>query len=569
MQVFVRGADVVLLADVFGVAEENEPEQEWISTDGGATFVAVDEGKSVADGILNADTQPLNAVEVPGSNVLGYGWFTAPGAPPTFNAFPMFSPPVCSVKACAAGFAELEPNTNPDQIQNIEGQFASQFGSAPGVMGVFETLFTSGPLGCTGSFGTAFVYASGNQSSSNNYNISPGSPNSAWKVPVTQADCGTEYPAVAGGPSGFGVVEDELATGFTIYHPFDQTHQDFDTPDVTIARQSEISPSVSQDEHGGIYTTYIGPFGAIRLAYSSTGGASWTGPATLNPDTGGGAGNLISSVGSNGQGWAVWADGGSVYAQQFDAADAIPPTLPTTLATSQTSGTTTGANITIPAGTVGETDQVAISGTNATLATGTVAYSLYSSSSCTGTPVFTSSGAVTAGKAAPSAPITSALAPGSYYWWVAYGGDSRNLASASTCGSEVLTVAATSLLTIPKQNDSVSSKGNLSVVVDCAGAPCSSGSITLLAKVKKTTGKGKKKKTKTVVETIGTVSFSSLALGTDTIAIKLNSTGLKLLKHDGYKLKSTASATYLSGKVFQTATGELDLKGHKPKKKKK
>ena len=125
-----------------------------------------------------------------------------------------------------------------------------------------------------------------------------------------------------------------------------------------------------------------------------------------------------------------------------------------------------------------------------------------------------------------------------------------------------------SSLTIPKQTDDVTSKGNLSVVVDCTGAKCT-GSLALIAKVKKTTGRGKNKKTKIVVETIGTVSFSSLALGTDTIAMKLNGKGLSLLKHDRYKLSSTGSATYLSGAVFKTTTGDVALKGQTPKKKKK
>jgi hypothetical protein len=125
-----------------------------------------------------------------------------------------------------------------------------------------------------------------------------------------------------------------------------------------------------------------------------------------------------------------------------------------------------------------------------------------------------------------------------------------------------------SSLEIPKQSDDVTGKGDLSVVLDCTGARCS-GSLILVAKVKQTTGKGKKKKTKTVAETIGSASFSSLALGTNTVSMKLNSKGSNLLKHDGYKLSSTASATYLSGSAFKTTTGAVALKGHKPKKKKK
>jgi hypothetical protein len=125
---------------------------------------------------------------------------------------------------------------------------------------------------------------------------------------------------------------------------------------------------------------------------------------------------------------------------------------------------------------------------------------------------------------------------------------------------------AVSSLTIPHQTDEVNGKGDLSISVDCAGAKCT-GKLTLLAKFKKTTGKSKKKKTKIVVQTIGTASFNSLDLGVDTMSVKLNAKGKSLLILDGYKLSSTASASYLSGSVFKTATGTAKLKGHKPSKK--
>ena len=89
-------------------------------------------------------------------------------------------------------------------------------------MGVFDSLFTNGPLGCSQSFGTAYVYGSGNQSATNNYNVSPGQPNSAWRVALAQADCNAEYSTVGGGPSGFGILEDDLGTGSVVYHRFDQ-----------------------------------------------------------------------------------------------------------------------------------------------------------------------------------------------------------------------------------------------------------------------------------------------------------------------------------------------------------
>ncbi len=349
-------------------------------------------------------------------------------------------------------------------------------------MGVFKTDFTNGPLGCSNSetvpFGTAYAFASGPQSSSNNYNISPGEPNSAWRVPVTQADCNVDYDAVAGGPSGFGVLEDNELTKSIVYHRFDQTTETFDTPLSTIAANVfEEEPAVSQNASGGIYTTFLlgGVGGPIDLAYSSDGGATWTGPSALNPDTDELAKDVTSSVGSHGQGWVAWADNGSIYAQQFVASDAVspvitPPPAADTLTTSQTSGTTTGASITIPAGTVGETDRATVSGLNAAIATGTVTYGLFSNPTCTASSKVFSGGTVgvTAGVAAPSAPVTTALAQGTYYWEAAYSGDVHNLASASACGSEVLTVVPATLL----EGKGTSTSTTVTLTITCTSTPC-------------------------------------------------------------------------------------------------
>ncbi len=343
VHVLVDGSTVVILADVYGTAGSSagdyEPEQEWQSTDGGATFSIVNSGLSVADGILSADTGPVSAVIVPGTNELGFGWQSA-GGPPTFNAFPLVSPPECSTQKCDGTpipdggpypFAELEPETNPDTIGNSGGQFASQIGTSPGVLSIFDTLNSNGPFACAPGNGTAYMYGSGAQSSTNNYNISPGMANSAWKVAASQADCNVDNFAVAGGASGFGVLENDTAHHDIVYHRFDQTNDTFDTPYATIAgNEGEGDPAVSQDGTGGVYATFLlgGGGGPISLAYSSDGGATWTGPATLNPNNDGGANEVTSSVAPTGQGWAAWRDNGSVYAQQFVATDAIPPAIP-------------------------------------------------------------------------------------------------------------------------------------------------------------------------------------------------------------------------------------------------
>ncbi|HEY2321064.1 MAG TPA: hypothetical protein VGH67_22340 [Solirubrobacteraceae bacterium] len=331
VHVLADGGTMIILADVFGAAGNNgadyEPEQEWQSTDGGVTWTIVNGGLSVTDGVLNADTGPLSAVIVPGTNVLGFGWDTAAG-PPTFNAFPLSSPPECSTATCPAGFATLQPDTNPDQITNPFGQFAGQAGANPGVLGIFDTNFTNGPLGCPVqfSFGTAYVYGSGNQSASNSYNISPGSPGSAWKVPATQADCNVENPGVGGGPSGFGVLETNEANHTTAYHRFDATTMKFDTPMVTVAKESELDAALSQDGAGGIYGTYLldGAGGPIALSYSADGGKSFT-SGVLQANKDGQDANVTNGVNGAGQGWATWTNNGSVFAQPFQAADAISP----------------------------------------------------------------------------------------------------------------------------------------------------------------------------------------------------------------------------------------------------
>jgi hypothetical protein len=341
---------LVILADVFGAAGDNAgdytPEQEWQSTDGGATWALQDSGLSVSSGILNADTGPIDAVVVPGTGVLGYGWDTAGGAP-TFNAFPLTSAPECSVTTCPAGFATLEPDTNPDQLGNEAGQFASiSTGPLGGVMGVFDSLDTNGPLGCAQSFGTAYVYGAGAQSPSNNYNISPGQPNSAWRVPVAQADCNAEYSAVGGGPSGFGILEDDLGTGSVVYHRFDAGTTKFDTPLATVnGTAGELYPAVNQDGQGNIFATYLlgGSLGKVELSYSADGGKTWAG-APLDSDTSGTINGINSSVNAHGQGWVAWLSNGSVFAQSFMAGDAVTPASVGGGAT--TNGSTVTVNVT-------------------------------------------------------------------------------------------------------------------------------------------------------------------------------------------------------------------------------
>jgi len=346
VQVLSDGSTVVLLADVYGgpAGELGHfvPEQEWQSTDGGATFNIVDGGRSVGHGNLSADTQPLGGILLPGTGELGFGWNTAGSSGPTFHAFPLSGPPECSTKSCTGeSFAELEPSSNPDQISNAGGQFASDLMHAA-VLGIFNTNFSNGPLGCSGSgtasFGLAFAYGSGAQAPGNSYNVSPGSAGSAWKTAVTQAACDVEYPAVAGGPSGLGVLMENLGHGSTVYQRFDSSKTAFDAPQVTVSSGHELYPAVSQDGAGGVYATYLlgGSGGPLALSYSANGGSTWSGPIPLISAPEHRIEAATSTVNAAGQGWAAWTTNGSVYAQAFNAADAGKASAAPTIASSAT-----------------------------------------------------------------------------------------------------------------------------------------------------------------------------------------------------------------------------------------
>jgi IgGFc binding protein/Bacterial Ig-like domain (group 1) len=120
----------------------------------------------------------------------------------------------------------------------------------------------------------------------------------------------------------------------------------------------------------------------------------------------------------------------------------VPPTAETTtLSTSLSGGGASGPSITVPSGTA-VTDAATLSGTNASSATGTVTYNVYSDSACStlvnaGTPE-----PITTPGTLPAASAVTLSAPGTFYWQASYSGDTNNDASTSTCGAagEVETV---------------------------------------------------------------------------------------------------------------------------------
>ena len=87
-------------------------------------------------------------------------------------------------------------------------------------------------------------------------------------------------------------------------------------------------------------------------------------------------------------------------------------------------------------------DTATLSGTNASTATGTVTYSVYSDSGCTTAVSTGTAQSITTPGTLPASSAVTLGTPGTYYWQASYSGDSANAASMSTCGSEVETVTS-------------------------------------------------------------------------------------------------------------------------------
>jgi hypothetical protein len=145
-----------------------------------------------------------------------------------------------------------------------------------------------------------------------------------------------------------------------------------------------------------------------------------------------------------------------------------PMTTATTTSTSLSSGGQSGASISVAESTA-VSDTAMLSGTNASTATGTVTYSVYSDSGCT-MPVSlgTAENITTPGTLPASSPVALG-APGTYYWQASYSGDSANDVSISTCGSEVETVTSpTATTTSTSLSGGGQSGANISVAESTA-----------------------------------------------------------------------------------------------------
>ena|GEM_PF-5967416 len=116
----------------------------------------------------------------------------------------------------------------------------------------------------------------------------------------------------------------------------------------------------------------------------------------------------------------------------------------TTLKTTLSSGEQSHEEISVLEGS-GVKDQATLSGINATKATGTLKYAVYSDKECK--TLVAKAGEVTVTKGSVPASSEEKLKAGTYYWQATYSGDANNESSTTACGEEIAFVRATLLAT--------------------------------------------------------------------------------------------------------------------------
>jgi hypothetical protein len=383
--------------------------------------------------------------------------------------------------------------------------------------------------------------------------------------------CNAENPVVAspeGGTQGIGVLENE-GTGldgvsdgtYTLdYRQFSATATggSFGPPSLVAKLNGSAGDlDVADDSTDGVYAAWRAS-GNNEVDYSADGGAVWGAPVALpQPSQGAGIGgnSVITGVGggvfevafdNNGSG-----QGDQTYLETFSY-QALEQA-PTTLSTSQTSGTTTGADLSIPAGTVGEEDTATLAGTNAATATGTVDFALYDNSSCTGTPTFSGTGTVSHGVATLADDASPGLPQGTYYWRDEYTGDAADGASASTCGSEKLTVgpAATT------SGTGTTNGSTVTLTISCPSACTVTVTIEVPSGTAADIASAGRRKAKLIA--IGTGKLSLKKGGKGKLKLSLNSKGKSLLRKHHDKLKTTTLLSTKTSHGTFKSSGKLSI----------
>jgi hypothetical protein len=406
-----------------------------------------------------------------------------------------------------------------------------------------------------------------------------------WEGPIKVSD--GYVPRLAGGPAGLFLLSTDLASGEPLeaqpsaidVRKYNEATHTFEAPTFiakiptsagTLFNSGEIYENPAT---GALYVAqpvldsegnYV-----MRLWESTDGGQTFHGERNIA--TIGYAYSEIPrlAVAADGDGWLTFKDAGGLEVADLSALPAPAPTPSAdTLATSQTSGTSSGASISITAGTIGETDHATLAGTSAAAATGTVTYGLYSNSTCTAVAFNGGTEPVTGGAAGSSAPVTAALAPGTYYWRAAYSGDARNDASVSACGSEVLTVIPAVVI----EGAAPSSGTSVTITVSCPSAePCTitvtvdATEITIV--VKKASAARKKVVHKKTI-TLATGKFTIPGKSTKKLELKLTKAGKRLLKREHGHLKANVRISDKTPGGLELTMRTIAIHTVKPKHKK-
>ena len=322
--VLVNGTTVRVFEEVDGAVNQNEDGiDEWISTDGGATFTQFPYSLSNPQVGDTEGTGPMPVIPLFGGNV-GFGYVSAVQNP-VFEANSLTSPQdYSSATTPAPPSATLNPSPDDYTVGNLGGEFGSQLTGTTGILGVFQ-LIETGP--CPTSEGLVYAYAPLSASTTNGeLNTTTGHAGSPWS-PLGEVTCNAESPAVTSGPKGLGVLDtnDTSISAQKVQFRRFTPPSTWSTP-FTVTDNAGLEPTVSQDSSGGMYATFLNNDHGVQLAYSSNAGSNWSGPVTLfgiKDETA--PGSLASAVNGEGQGWAVYAFQGTEYAQPFVKADAGPP----------------------------------------------------------------------------------------------------------------------------------------------------------------------------------------------------------------------------------------------------
>lgn len=179
--------------------------------------------------------------------------------------------------------------------------------------------------------------------------------------------------------------------------------------------------------------------GETNLPIDATGSVALTG---LNPSAVSGLPQfLITLNGTSGAPTSVtvkltWT---AAYDPACDSGGQTVTPTATTTTTSLSGGGQSGAKITVPAGTP-VTDQAAVTGADASAATGSVTYTWYSDAGCTSAIGSPDKENITTPGTIPASQAMTFNNSGTYYAVAAYSGDAGNNPSASNCGDETVTI---------------------------------------------------------------------------------------------------------------------------------